>query len=356
MTKSPGNSRAEIEARIQRSLEKCLDWSQQGRHRKVLTEVERSLQLAQGDQNLEAQLLIWKAQALLSMGYPERALTPATDPLQLSSSPHACNLMATALNAVGETDRAEALLNMGAELFPDAVHLPVQLAMMQADQGRMPEALDTLDGVAPSDHLPEDMHVFLVGLRANLLATIGKWSDAGAVLEEGLGRHPDSPLLIETHDSINREWSRQRAENALETSWNESLDPLDGVPLEVDVAIVRFGSLLEVSELTTLAARRLWRSYDLRHSVKLQSPDVWSAALITAVMELDGQRVTFAAMARATGTNASTLRRVLGRIRGYLDSLDPGFARRAFGAISNPRLDDEGDAPHSDGTVVRFPT
>ena len=356
MTTTTGDPRLDLEARIQRSLERCLDWSQQGRHRKVLGEVERSLALARGDERLEAQLLIWKAQALLSMGYPDRALSPATDSWQLSTSPHACNLMATALNAVGEIDRAEELLQMGTGLFPEAVHLPVQLAIMQADQGRMPEALDTLDDLVPSAQLPDDMQVFLVGLRANLLSTIGKWSDAEAVLEEGLGRHPDSSLLIETRDSINREWCRRRAEERLVESWRESLDPLDGVPHEVDDAIVRCGMVLELSELTVLAARRLWRAFNSRHAVRLQSPNAWGTALVTAVIELDGNRTTAAGMARATGSNPSTVRKALGRIRPYLESLDPGFARRAFGAVSNPRIDDAGDDPSSAGAVIQFPT
>jgi tetratricopeptide (TPR) repeat protein len=305
---------------------------------------------------LEAQLLIWKAQALLSMGYPDRALSPASDSWHLSTSPHACNLMATALNAVGEIDRAEELLNMGTELFPEAVHLPVQLAMMQADQGRMPEALDTLDSVAPEVQLPDDMQIFLVGLRANLLATIGKWSEAEAVLEEGLGRHPDSPLLIETHDSISREWCRHRAEKQLEESWLESLEPLEGVPEEVDSALVRSGMVLELPQLTVLAARRLWRAFHARQSVRLQSPEAWSAALLLVVIELDGQRTTAAGLARATGANPSTVRTSRVRIRRYIDGLDPEFARRAFGAISNPRLDDIVDTTMTAGTVVRFPS
>jgi hypothetical protein len=263
--------------------------------------------------------------------------------------------MATALNAVGEIDRAEELLNMGTKLFPEAAHLPVQLAMMLADQGRMPEALDTLDGMSPDVPLPDDMQIFLVGLRANLLATIGRWSEAEAVLEEGLGRHPDSPLLVETHDSITREWSRRRAEDQLVESWRESLEGLDGVPEEVDNAIIRSGMVLELPELTVLAARRLWRAFHARQSVKLQSPDAWSAGLLLAVIELDGQRTTAAGLARATGSNPSTVRSTRLRIRRYIDSLDPGFARRAFGAVSNPRLDDMTESVDRPGTVVHFP-
>jgi tetratricopeptide (TPR) repeat protein len=346
-----------LESRIQRALERCLEWSQQGRHRRVLSEVERLLKIARGDRHLEAQLLIWKAQALLSMGQPDRALTAASDSWELSSSPHACHLMSTSLNAVGETDQAEELLAMGVGLFPEAIHLPVQLAMMLADQGRLPESLEVLDRVSPTTQLPDDMQVFLVGLRANLLATIGRWSEAEAVLEEGLGRHPGSELLLETHHSISLEWNRKMAEESLAESWREAMEPLDGVAAEVDEAVVHGAAMLELDELLGLAARRLWRSFHACEAVRLQSPEAWGAALVTAVLELDGFRPSAAAVARATGSNPSTLRSALRRLRRYLDDLDPGFARRAFGAVSNPRLDDQIPDPLAltRGTVVPFP-
>jgi len=346
---------AGLEERVQRTLERCLDWSQQGRHRKVLTEVERLLRLVRDDRQLEAQLLIWKAQALLSMGFPERALPAASSSWQQVSSPHACHLMATALHATGESDRAEELLAMGTELFPDAIHLPVQLAMILADEGRMPEALDLLEEVPPSAQLPDDMQVFLVGLRANLLATVGRWSEAGAVLEEGLGRHPGSSLLLETHRSINVEWNRQLAEASLIASWRDAMGRLEGVPAEVDDAIVRFGMVLETGELVVLAAQRLWRAFNDREPVRLQSPEAWAAALLMGVLELDGFRPSAAALGRATACKESTVRSALRRVRLYLDTLEPGFARRAFGAASNPRLDETGppSAPRHD-TVVPF--
>lgn len=342
---------------VQRTLERCLDWSQQGRHRKVLSEVERLLRRVRDDRQLEAQLLIWKAQALLSMGYPDRALPPASRSWQLVSSPHACHLMATALHAVGDSDRAEELLAMGAELFPAAIHLSIQLAMILADQGRMPEALDILDGVSPSAQLPDDMQVFLVGLRANLLATAGRWSEAEAVLEEGLGRHPGSSLLLEAHHSISVEWNRQLAEASLVASWRDTLERLEGVPAEVDDAIVRFGMVLEAGEVVVLAAQRLWRAFNDRETVRLQSPEPWAVALLMAVLELDGYRPAAAALGRATACNASTMRSALRRVRCYLETLEPGFARRAFGAASNPRLDETGPprAHRRHDTVVRFP-
>lgn len=309
-----------------------------------------------GHPGLAAHLLIWKAQALLSMGHPERAHHAAEQSWQLATSPHSCGLIASALNSIGDTDQAERFLRMGVELFPAAIHLPIQLTMMLADQGRLPEALDVLDRVNPSMQLPEDMQVFLVGLRANLLATIGRWSEADAVLLEGLHHHPDSPVLLETHDSINREWVRSRAENFLAQSWSDSLEPVEGVATEVDEGIVRFGMLLELPDLVVLGARRLWRAFNNREAVSLQTPDPWAAALVTAVLELDGNPPTVAAIARATSSNQSTVRSALGRIRRYLERLDPGLASRAFAAASNPRLDDDiHDPSKAPGSVVQFP-
>jgi tetratricopeptide (TPR) repeat protein len=344
-----------LEDRVQRTLARCLDWSQQGRHRKVLAEVERLLPLARGERQLEAQLLIWKAQALLSMSCPDRALPAASRSWQLVSSPHACHLMATAYHAVGDSDRAEELLAMGAELFPEAVHLTVQLAMILADQERMPEALDILDELSPAGQIPEDMQVFLIGLRANLLATVGRWSDAEEVLAEGLGRHPGSSLLLEAQHTISVEWNRRLAEESLVASWRGAMGRLDGVPAEVDDAIVRFGMVLEVGELVVLAARRLWRAFNDREPVRLQSPEPWAVALLAGVLELDGYQPSAAALGRATGCREATVRSALRRVRGYLEALDPGFARRAFGAASNPRLGDAGPpSPSRQDTVVPF--
>lgn len=344
----------ELERRIQRTLERCLDWSHQGRHRRVLTEVERLLKAARGDAQLEAQLLIWKAQALLSMGYPDRALKAADDSWNLMDSAHACHLMATSLNSVGEPERAENILVLGVAMFPDAIHLPVQLAMMLADQGRLPEALQILENVRPSGQLPDDMQVFLVGLRANLLATVGRWSEAEAVLEEGLGRHPGAPLLLETHHSLSVERDRKMAEDALAGSWSDALEPLNGVPAEVDDAVIRCSSLLEVGALVELAARRLWRSFNAAEEVRLQSPEPWAVALVAAICELDGCNPSVAAISRAAGCNSSTVRSALRRLRRWLASLEPGLAQRAFAATSNPRLGEHAEPPAS-GSVVQFP-
>jgi hypothetical protein len=350
------DSPAVLEARVQRTLERCLEWSQQGRHRRVLTEVDRLLAITGDQPTLSAQLLIWKAQALLSMGYPERAHVAARESWHVTTSPHACSLIATALNAVGEVDHAERFLMLGVDLFPTAVHLPVQLAMMLTDQGRLQEALDVLEGVRPSVQLPDEVQVFLVGLRANLLANVGRWTEADAVLEEALHRHPDSSLLLETHDAISREWVRSRAESGLAESWRDALEPIDGVAGEVDDEIVRCGMVLELPDLVVLGARRLWRAFTVVDPIRVQAPEPWGAGLIAAVLELDGQPYTGAAIARATGCKPSTVRSAAARVRSYLGRLDPGFARRAFGAQSNPRLDDgTGEPASGPGSVIRFP-
>jgi len=248
---------------------------------------------------------------------------------------------------------------MGWDVFPDAIHLPMQLAMILADQGRLPEALDVLDVVTPTTQLPEDMQVFLVGLKANLLANVGRWSEAEEVLREGIGRHPDSPLLYETRESLDRERSRRDAELDLVESWRSTLKPLDGVAAEVDDAINRCGLVLELPELVVMSARRLWRAYEQRVSVRLQSPHTWGAAIVAAIMELDGQRMSAAAVARSMGVRPSTVRSVLRRFRNYLSEQDVEFARRAFAAYTNPRLSGLPAYPQGDtdgARIVPFPS
>jgi hypothetical protein len=267
--------------------------------------------------------------------------------------------MSSALNAAGDPEQSEELLRMGLDLFPDAIHLPMQLAMILADQGRLPEALEVLDGVHPTPQLPEDMQVFLVGLRANLLANVGRWSEAEDVLMEGLGRHPDSSLLHEARETLDRERSRHDAERDLVDSWRTALKPLDGVAAEVDESIGRCGSLMDLPELVVMSARRFWRAYLLRGPVRLQSPDAWAAAALAAVIELDGRRTSAAAVARSMGVRPSTVRSVLRRFRGFLSEQDVELARRAFAAYSNPRL--EGLSAHPEGDpdgakIVQFPT
>ena len=350
------DSRSQI-SRIERALRRCLEWSRTGRHIKIITEVDRALP-AIGDQpQLEAQLLIWKAQAHLAMGDPDNAHPAAHRSWNLDPSPHSCHLLSNALAAVGQPDDAEELLKSGWDLFPDAFHLPVQLAILLSDQGRHPEALDTIDLLPPGAPVPVDLQVFLLGLHANLLAAMGRWGEADGVLREGRYRHPESDLLEEAHHSLGGAWARFRAHDNLAESWAAGLTPLDGVALEVDDAIVRQGSYNELPQLVVLGARRLWRAYLEAERPSLQSPQPWGAALLAAIIELDGGKPNIAAMARLTKSPVSTTRSALTRFRRFLGELDSNMARRAFAATTNPQLDDAPDPPSASevGTVVPFP-
>ena len=350
-------SRSQI-SRIERALRRCLEWSRTGRHLKIITEVDRALP-AIGDQpRLEAQLLIWKAQAHLAMGDPETALPAASRSWDLEPSHYACHLLSNALAAAGQPDDAERLLKTGWELFPDAFHLPVQLAIVLSDQGRHPEALDTIDLLPRGAPVPDDLQIFLLGLHANLLAAVGRWGDAHGVLREGRYRHPDSDLLEDAHRGFGQAWRRFRAEEALSESWSEGLEPLDGVALEVDDAIVRQGSINEFPRLVVLSARRLWRAYFQAHQPRLQSPEPWGVAVLLAILELDDARPSVAATARRAQTPLSTTRAALTRFRDFLGRLDPNLAHRAFAATTNSQLDNEPtqSASSEPGTVVPFPS
>lgn len=344
--------------RIERALRRCLEWSRTGRHLKIINEVDRALPAIGNQPKLEAQLLIWKAQAHLAMGDPDSAHPAASRSWDLDPSSYACHLLANALAAVGQPDDGEELLRSGWVLFPDAYHLPVQLAILLSDQGRHPEALDTLDSLPQGATVPDDLQVFLLGLHANLLAAMGRWGEADGILREGLYRHPDSDLLEDAHHSLGDAWARYRMQEALSDSWLAGLVPLEGVALEVDDAIVEQGSLNELPTLVILGARRLWRAYFEAHRPRVQSPKPWGAALLAAVLELDGVKPPIAAMARLARSPVSTTRSALARFRGFLGNLDSNLASRAFAALTNPQLE-EAPTPSSDtdgGTVVPFPS
>jgi tetratricopeptide (TPR) repeat protein len=344
--------------RVEQSLERCLEWSRLGRHRKVVNEVERTLPILSDHPQLEATLLIWKAQALLAMGYPESALPPASRSWELDPSPHACHLQSNALEALGDLDRSEELLRMGWRLFPDAIHLPVQLAVVLSDQARLPESLDILDEIQVDERIPDDLHIFLFGMRSNLLAAMGRWAEADEALRDGLGFHPGSELLGDAQDALKHARRRARAEEALAASWRDGLEEIDGVAAEVDEAVIRCGAVNELPELVTLAARRLWRALVEQKRPKLHAPDPWSAALVLAILEIDGERPSIASIARSVRSNPSSVRSVLSRLRDFLSSLDPEMRQRAFAAHSNPRLDGVGSTQRSNersANVVPFP-
>jgi hypothetical protein len=328
-----------LEARVRTTLLRCAEWSHAGLHRRVLGEVRGLLPWATHHPEVEAQLQLWKAQSLLAMGHPERALPAAARSWELEASPHACHLMANALSSLGSADDAEDLLRMGWSLFPEAPNLPIQLAMMLSDQGRLPEALETLDDVEP-EGVPEELQVFLLGLRANLMAALGRWHDARDVLDTALTDHPDSTMLDETSRAIEHSYNRQRAERALVESWLAEIEPLTGIAHEIDEAIIRCGAVTERSPLVVLAARRLLRSFSTAHPVRVQAPDPWAAAMVLAVMELDGMDPSASAMARAFACSASTVRASLRRVRRFIAALELRIARRSFSALVNPRLDE----------------
>ncbi len=338
MDHESGSRSSDTDARVEKSLRRCLAWSQQGRYSKILNEVDDILPQVEDRPTLEASLLIWKAQALLAMGRAESALVPATLSWEIEPSPHACHLLSNALEALSDPEGAEDLLRMGWQLFPEAVHLPVQLAEILSGQGRLPEALDTLDEVPLDEDIPEDLLVFLFKLRSNLLATMGRWAEADDTLREGIDRHPDSQLLVEAHQSLSGARQRARAEGELAASWRESLRELDGVYGEVDESIIRCAAVNELSELVVLAARRLWRAFFERQSARPQAPDSWGTALVLAIIELDGERPSAAALARSAGCKPAGVRKVLARLRAFVTELDPEFSARAFAAHTNPRL------------------
>ena len=247
---------------------------------------------------------------------------------------------------------------MGWRLFPEAVHLPVQLAVVLSDQARLPEALDILDEIQVDDRIPDDLQIFLFGMRSNLLAAMGRWAEADEALRDGLGFHPGSELLGDAQDALKHARRRARAEESLAASWRAGLGDLQGVAGEVDEAVIRCGAVNELSELETLAARRLWRAVVEQKDPKLHAPDPWGAALILATLEIDGDRPPIASIARSIRSNPSSVRSVLSRLRDFVSSLDPEMRRRAFAAHSNPRLDGAESTQQSDersADVVPFP-
>lgn len=331
------------EARGERALRRCLELSRLGRHRKVVAEVDRHIDHLDNLPPYQAALLIWKAQALLTMGHAEKALPFASQSWDLEPTPHACHLTSNALEALGDLDGSEELLRMGWRLFPGAIHLPVQLAVTLSDQARHPEALEVLEAV-PLDHrIPEDLQVFMFGMRSNLLSAMGRWAEAEETLEEGKDCYPESQLLEEAHGALISQKKRKKAEEALITSWTDGLGTLEGGAGEVDDAVIRCGAVNEVPELVTLGARRLWRAYFENRKARPRVPDVWGAALILAILEMDETDVLISTIARSVGCKPSSVGSVFSRLRAFIASLDREFATRAFAAATNPRL--EGTPP-----------
>jgi tetratricopeptide (TPR) repeat protein len=353
-----GGSSDATRRKVERSLERCQEWSRLGRHRKVVAEVERTLRVVKDHPKLEATLLIWKAQALLAMGHAERALPSASRSWELDPTPHACHLQSNALEAIGDLERSEEFLRMGWRLFPDAVHIPVQLAVVLSEQGRHPEALDILEEIEIDDRMPEDLQVFLFGMRSNLLAAMGRWAEAEEALSDGLGYYPNSQLLDDARDALKYARRRANAEDALVDSWSEGLEDLEGVASEVDEAVLRCGAVNELPELVILAARRLWRAFVDQKKPRPHTPDPWGAALVLAILEIDGHKPSIASISRSIRSNPSTVGSALSRLRSFLASLDQEMRDRAFAAQTNPRLERTPSTPRFNersADVVPFP-
>ncbi len=328
-----------VSTKVERLLRQCPDWSRSGRHNKVISSIDEYLPLLDGRPRMTAALLVWKAQALLALGRAEQAQAAATRSWDLQPTPHACHLSANAEEALGHHEGAEELLHVGWRMFPDAVHLPVQLAIILADQGRVPEAHGVLEQVPLDAPVPPDLDVFLFGMRSNLLAAMGRWAEADDLLQQGMKNHPHSNLLSEAQVTLRETRNRIEAEAELVDSWRKELKSLEAGAHDVDEAVIRCGAVNELTDLTVLAARRLWRAYLEHRAARPQAPEVWGTALVVAVLELDDRAPSAAAFARSTGCHPSSVGKILRRVRDFLGGLEPEFAKRAFAARTNPRLE-----------------
>ncbi len=324
----------------------------------VVAEIEREVGRLDGDTPHKPALLIWRSQALLAMGEAERALPSASESWDLDPSPHACHLAANAMEALGDLDGAEEMLRIGWRLFPAAIHIPVQLAVSLSDQGRHPEALDILEEIPIDRRMPIDFQVFLFGMRSNLLASMGRWAEAEEVLRAGIDQHPASEVLSDARTALTGAHKRTLAKKALATSWSEGLTTLADSAGDVDDAVIRCGAVNEQPEIVVLAARRLWRALLDHRTVRPQTADVWGAALISCVLELDGNRPSSSAIAASVACSPSSVRSAVRKVRDFLESLDPEIARRAFAANANPRLDGlprPGPSGGRSAEILRFP-
>lgn len=347
---------------VRRALKRCVELSRSGRHKKAVEEVERAFPVAEGHPDLEGELLIWKAQALLTMGRPEEAVPAAEAAWELAPSPHACYLTGCALADLGELEEAEKMLTLGGELFPEAPHLKVRLAMLLTEQARLPEALDLLEEIELGDEVVESLALFTYGLRANILGVLRRWTEAEEQVSEGLDRFPGNRLLEETGLSIAVVRRRAEAGDSLARTWAEELVELEQpAAADVDDAICEVGRALGTPKLAVLAGRRLWRAFLEADPVRPTAAEAWALAAILAVTRLDGLSLPVGRASRAVRVSKKTVGSALRRIRAFLDGLEPEFARRQFAAMENPRLEEQpGNEGRRDarspGTVVRFPT
>jgi len=352
-----GDTGDRLRSRVESLLARCADWSRAGRHRKVLEAIERLLPLTTERPSLEAELLIWKAQALLAMDLPQRAYAAASRSWILAPSSHACHLMAGSLLHRGETERAEELLRSGLADFPGAVHLAFQLAFLLSEQGRLPEALEVIEDIEAED---DEVEVLRLGMLTNLLTQMGRWGEAEAAVTAGLEQYPGSGLLEEARTLLLRTRLRRESIERLAGSWEQSLTPLAGRAAEVDERIPAVASALELPRVSALAARRLWRAVLAARAIRPRAAPAWACALLAAVLEIDGEPGHGPGLARVAGASPATVRAAMGRIRAYVAGLEPGFVRRSFAVFNNPRLTRaSGPAAGADdarpGELIEFP-
>ncbi len=349
-----------IRDRISTLLERCERWSELGRYRKILEAVERALPSTDELPDLKAALLIWKAHALGAMDMSDRAHASAAKAWQLEPSSQAAHIMALALIHEGENDHAEQILRFGLQRFPGAAHLVFQLALLLAEQGRVPEAIDLLDD-APIDTLDERVFTFHVGIRANLLARMGRWREAMQTVEEGLAAYPEAVELQETHDALTLQRQLHDAEERLGAVWQQSLRRIDEASASgVDASIEALGASMELPDLVILAARRLWRRFVETDPTRPRAHQAWAAALLASIFAIDGGDVPLTFFARYAGTSYETVRSAYRRIGAFLDRLDPKEISDSFAVRSNPQLDPAhpgfpGSPARGPGQLVAFP-
>ncbi|NOZ78007.1 MAG: hypothetical protein GXP48_02260 [Acidobacteria bacterium] len=351
-----------IRDKIADLLAQCEHWSELRRYRKILEAVERALPTTDDLPELRTELLIWKAHAMGAMGMPDRAYAAAAGAWELEPSSQAAHLMALALIQEGEDDHAEEILRFGLQRFPGAAHLVFQLALLMAEQGRVPEAMDLVNDIE-IDAGEEDEQVFAlhVGIRANLLARMGRWDEAMQTIQGGLEAHPDIFELRRTYDTLKKQHDLHHARDHLATVWQTSLQPLhEASTAGVDASIETLGVSMELPRLVILAAQRLWRRFLDADPVQPRAHEAWAAALLASVFVIDGGSAPLSFFARYAGTSYETVRSAYRRIDTFLGRLHPEERLCAFAVRLNPQLDPSHPGPPGApapqaGQLILFP-
>ena len=362
MTSPNDSSKSMIRDRISDLLARCERWSELGTYRKILEAVERALPSTEEVPDLRTELLIWKAHALGAMGMPDRAYAAAADAWELGPSSQASHIMALALIHEGEDDHAEQVLRFGLQRFPNAAHLVFQLALLMAEQGRVPEAMDLInDSEIDVEGEDEPVLALHVGIRANLLARMGRWDEALQMVEKAVEAHPDISELQETYVTLKSQHDLYHAQDRLATRWQASLQPLDEDPAAgVDASIKTLGASLDLPQLVILAAQRLWRRFLDVDPAKPRAYEAWAAALLASIFALDGGSAPLSFFAHYAETSYETVRSAYRRIGAFLGRLPRNEAALAFAVRLNPQLDPDrpgfpGASAPQPGQLILFP-